>query len=116
MLDELSPIEDSILTTQYGSIKDARYVQPSGGAFSASLTSIARQKSLRGWRRGLPLLTSASSQNRFYPDLKHMGEPLARKTILEWLDKLFKSIPASSSKDSNEADVKALPLVNGHTR
>ena len=31
MLDELSPIEDYILATQHGSIKDVRYVQISRG-------------------------------------------------------------------------------------
>lgn len=27
--------------------------------------------------------------NRFYPDLKHMGEPYARKDSMAWLVKLF---------------------------
>ncbi|KAL9101311.1 MAG: hypothetical protein Q9163_003423 [Psora crenata] len=62
MFDELCPIEDSMLPTQHGSIKDAR----------------------------------------FYPDLKHMGEPVARKDILEWLNKLFKSLEASSPQILNE--------------
>lgn len=74
MLDELSPIEDYILATQHGSIKDVR----------------------------------------FYPDLKHMGEPVARKDILEWVNKLFKSVPASNLKALENAETKITPLLNGY--
>jgi hypothetical protein len=52
--------------------------------------------------------------NRFYPDLKHMGEPLARKAILEWVGKLFESVPANSSKALENGDAKAAALSNGY--
>jgi hypothetical protein len=40
-----------------------------------------------------------------------MGEPVARKAILEWLNKLFKSIPPSIC-DKSEA--KTTSLLNGY--
>lgn len=43
-----------------------------------------------------------------------MGEPLARKEILEWVNKLFKSIPASSPKVLDKAEAKLTPLLNGY--
>jgi hypothetical protein len=39
MLDELAPIEDNILATQYGSIKDARYVSNLQSGSSAALVA-----------------------------------------------------------------------------
>lgn len=53
-------------------------------------------------------------KNRFYPDLKHMGEPVARKDILEWINKLFKSIPTNNSVGSEKVGAKITPLLNGY--
>ena len=85
MLDELAPIEDCILGTQHGSIKDARYVVTRAQAH-----------------------TLTDFLCRFYPELKHMGEPVARKDILGWLNRLFKSVPTEGS------EAKATKLVNGY--
>jgi hypothetical protein len=101
MLDELFPIEDSILMTQHGSIKDTRYVH--------LLNQFSRNSTKREGER--KVLTHPLFESRFYPDLKHMGEPVARKVILEWLNKLFKSIPPSIC-DKTEA--KTTPLLNGY--
>lgn len=50
---------------------------------------------------------------KFYPDLKHMGEPKARKEILEWVKKLFES--AATRQGEPEANgVKLAPLTNGY--
>jgi hypothetical protein len=43
-----------------------------------------------------------------------MGEPLARKAILEWVGKLFESVPANSSKALENGDAKAAALSNGY--
>ena len=43
-----------------------------------------------------------------------MGEPLARKEILEWVNKLFKSIQISSPKVTDNAEAKITPLLNGY--
>jgi len=46
MLDDVFPIEDSLLALQHGSIKEARFI----------------------------------------PGLKHLGEPIARPIIFEWIE------------------------------
>jgi len=46
MLDNVFPIEDSLLALQHGSIKEARFI----------------------------------------PGLKHLGEPIARPIIFEWIE------------------------------
>lgn len=44
-----------------------------------------------------------------------MGEPVARKDILAWVNKLFRSIPAGSPEELEKTEVKTTALVvNGH--
>ena len=75
-MDEIFPIEDSLLPLQHGDVKEARYVSfPMFFAFDFSI-----------WYG----FGDTDMRFRFIPNGKHMGEPFIAKLIFDWVKNLFK--------------------------
>ena len=92
MEDDIFPIEDSILPLQHGSVKEARWVF-FFSFFPFFLFSFLKSSANACLRESAMADSLFTPLDRFLPGLKHMGEPVAGKVIVKWIEKLLRSIP-----------------------
>ena len=89
-----------------------KYSNRKSAAILSLLFAITKQKSCEGMRCMSSLIANSKLFETGYVLAgKHMGEPLTTKAILQWLNKMFGSIPFSSCEGVEKPESKKTAAV-----